>query len=119
MNLKHQDYMKIVSIGIVIILLVGLANFYFFTEEPKNDNKENAVEEIDRDDRISPLTNQGLTVEILRIRHRGILDEIFKMAYSWKDPPRSYWITNVDGKECNSAGNIGFGSSGCGTELIC
>ena len=112
MNLIHQDYMKIVSIGIIVILLVGLVNFYFFTEEPKKDHEEDTVEDAVIDDQISLLTNQGLTIEILRIRHRDILDKIFKISYTFKDPPSSYWITIVDGKECNSSGNVGFGSSG-------
>ena len=111
MNLKRQDYMKIVSIGIVIILLVGLANFYFFTEEPKNDNKENAVEEIDIDDRINPYIYQGLTVEILRMRNRGLLDKMLTFGTSWKNTPEYYYIVDVDGEigdssEVEAAGGV-------------
>ena len=111
MNLKRQDYMKIVSIGIVVILLVGLTNFYFFTEEPKNDNKGNAVEEIEIDDRINPYIYQGLTVEILRMRNRGLLDKMLTFGTSWKNTPEYYYIVDVDGEigdssEVEAAGGV-------------
>ena len=106
---------KQVNLTLVLLISIGLVIigfYYIVTQVNEPEQNEKTTEDVIFDNRISPLTNQGLTVEILRIRHRDILDEIFKMTYSWKDPPRSYWITNVDGKECNSAGNIGFGSSG-------
>jgi len=106
---------KQVNLTLVLLISIGLVVigfYYIVTQVNEPEQNEKTTEDVIFDNRISPLTNQGLTVEILRIRHRDILDEIFKMTYSWKDPPRSYWITNVDGKECNSAGNIGFGSSG-------
>jgi len=105
---------KQVNLALVLLISIGLVVigfYYIVTQVNEPEQNEKTTEDVIFDNRISPLTNQGLTVEILRIRHRDILDEIFKMTYSWKDPPRSYWITNVDGKECNSAGNIGFGSS--------
>ncbi len=98
---------------ITCLILVGVYFILYFNQIEEVEETE-PLPEID--DRISPLTNQGLTIEILRIRHRGILDEVFKMSYRWKDPPVSYWITNVDGKECNSLGNVGYGSSGVFTE---
>ena len=97
---------------LILICCIVVVGVYFFLILNEEDSDEISEPIIQIDDRISPLTNQGLTVEILRIRHREILDEIFKIRYRWKDPPVSYWVTYVDGKECNSLGNIGYGSSG-------
>jgi len=108
-----KKYIKIAGIALILVLIILVSTFAYltiFSQKMLEEEKEPMEKDID--DRISPLTNQGLTVEILRIRHRDILDEIFKITYSWKDPPKSYWITNMDGKECNSLGNIGYGSSG-------
>ena len=60
------------------------------------------------DDRISPLTNQGLILEINRIRHRGLLDEIMKIGSSWRKKPSFYVITNIDDGEYSSNEEYGF-----------
>jgi len=46
---------------------------------------------------ISPYLNQGLSVEINRIRHRGILDAVFARGDSWKNPPTFHVAVEVDG----------------------
>jgi hypothetical protein len=51
------------------------------------------------DNRISPLENQGLTLEILRIRHRGLLEKLLNWGNSWKDKPKFYFISTMDGLE--------------------
>jgi len=107
--LNNKIIIVLVSILISCIVIVGVYLFFGLSEDEPIEEPQPIIK---IDDRISPLTNQGLTVEILRIRHRSIIDEIFKISYRWKDPPVSYWITYVDGKECNSLGNVGYGSSG-------
>lgn len=89
-----------------MLLLTGVAAYYCcIYEEEKNEKEE--TETIEIDDTISPHTNQGLTVEILRIRHRGLMDKLLSNGNSWKNTPSFYWITTVDGKEANSKGNVG------------
>lgn len=56
----------------------------------------------DIDDRISPLTNQGLIFEINRIRYRGLLDEIMTFGSNWKIKPVFYYICYIDDVEFNS-----------------
>ena len=51
------------------------------------------------DDRISPLENQGVVLEVLRIRHRGLLEKLITLGNSWKNTPSFYFITNMDGLE--------------------
>ncbi|MCD6572393.1 MAG: hypothetical protein J7K62_03885 [Thermoplasmata archaeon] len=61
------------------------------------------------DNRISPLENQGLVLEVKRIRHRGLLDLMFKPGTAWKKKPMFYFISEMDGlkyvsKDIESAG---------------
>jgi hypothetical protein len=96
---------KIIIIAIMVFLILLTLFFYSFYKAPEK-KKAEVIEE--KDERISPLTNQGLTVEILRIRHRGLLDKILKFGISWRKKPTFYWKIIVDGKETNSFGTIGL-----------
>ena len=98
---------KGVAIIIVLILVIAgvLISYEVFIRDKEDDEVKEQIVEID--DRISPYTNQGLMVEILRIRNRGLLDKMMKFGTSWKNKPRFYYIVDVDGRECNSMGNIG------------
>jgi len=107
---------KLIIILLIIISLILVASYYIIIELNKTESKAEMPEEIIFDNRISPIEPQGLTVEIFRIRHRDILNEIFKISYRWSSPPSSYWIATVDGKEGSSEGNIGYGSAGIFTE---
>jgi hypothetical protein len=68
-----------------------------FTKKEKHEEKPEEIKKID--DRINPLTNQGLILEILRIRHRGLLNTIIKTGNSWKQKPNFYFISNIDDTE--------------------
>ena len=90
--------MKIVSIAVVILLIISgtVAILFLDTKEVE----EEIVEEtFVIDDRISPLVNQGLTFEVLRIRHRGLHDFLQTRGSAWKNPPQFYFKTNIDGLE--------------------
>jgi hypothetical protein len=45
------------------------------------------------------LEDQGFVLEILRIRHRGLLEQLKKPGNSWKNTPSFYYVTNIDGLE--------------------
>ncbi len=47
-----------------------------------------------------------------RIRNRGLYDLMLKKGNSWKTTPQFYWIIDVDGKEADSLGTVGTGSTG-------
>ena len=69
---------KGVAIIIVLILVIAgvLISYDVFIRDKEDDEVKEQIVEID--DRISPYTNQGLMVEILRIRNRGLLDKMMK-----------------------------------------
>ena len=117
MYLKRKHKIAIASI-IVIILLVStsiFAYYEYFREEKKTESK---VQEFQLDDRISPLTNQALFVEILRIRHRGILDTLMKRGLGWKDKPSFYYVIDAVGQEYSSAEVQGGVASGGSSENL-
>jgi hypothetical protein len=54
------------------------------------------------DDRISPLVSQGIIVQINRIRHRGIIDELLTFGLSWRSQPVFYLELVIDEKDYSS-----------------
>lgn len=105
---KNDKFMVAAAIFVVAILVLsGLfyAMSYFGDEEEKEKPSEVAI-----NDQISPYTNQGLIVEMLRIRHRGLMEHmLLKRGFGseWKNPPSYYYTATVDGKEGNVKGNVG------------
>ncbi len=96
---KKSNVIKIAFIVLVAIILVGSSTFVyinFFKEEKKI---EEIAEEQVIDDQISPLENQGVTLEILRLRHRGLYEKFITPGDSWKIKPTFYFVTNMDGLE--------------------
>jgi len=95
-------------IFIVIIGVVFLGAFvyleFFSGEESIPDEEDDKV----LIDEVSPYTNQGLHVEILRIRNRVLMDKMLVYGLSWREAPRFYYIVFVDGKEGNVKDCIGF-----------
>ena len=94
---KNKKFIIGLSVIIVAIIIIASAYVAFYSEQPEKKKEPELVKEID--DHISPLVNQGLTFEILRFRHRGLLDEITKFGTSWKNKPKFYFITNIDDLE--------------------
>lgn len=95
-------YKKLAVIIIVILLILSGFLIYtqYFTKEKEEISEEK--EEFVLDDRISPLVNQGCNIEILRIRHRGLLDEIMKIGYGYKEKPSFYYICKIGDIKVNS-----------------
>ncbi|UCH71888.1 MAG: hypothetical protein JSW62_05705, partial [Thermoplasmatales archaeon] len=94
----NKKIIKIIAILVVICLVFSGIFVYleFFAKEEIIEDEP--LEEKEIDDRISPFLAQGLTVEILRIRNRELLDKILKMGTSWRSPPGFYWVVEVDGE---------------------
>lgn len=89
---------KIISIVIVIILIIAGALIYTFIDREPEKKIEELKEEKIYDDRISPFLSQGLTVEVLRIRNRGLMEKMLSFGNDWKNPPEYYWVSDVDGE---------------------
>jgi hypothetical protein len=99
MNKSINNNKLILGFAILLIIIVlGAAIYLFYFNE-----QEKIIEETDTtfeiDDRISPDLNQGITVEIDRIRHRGIIDKMLIRGSSWKNKPLFYYISEIDGLE--------------------
>ena len=60
------------------------------------------------DNRISPTENQGLVLEVKRIRHRGLLDLMLKPGTAWKNKPMFYFISEMDGLKYVYADDVGL-----------
>jgi hypothetical protein len=87
---------------VVVICLVSAGLFtynHYYINYTKDEQPEEKIIEQVYDDRICPLVNQGLYFELLRIRHRGLLDKIMKPGTSWRQTPNFYYIINIDGNE--------------------
>ena len=60
-------------------------------------NQEGLLDQIEIvNESISPYENQAVILEVLRIRHRGLLDELLTRGNAWKTSPTFYFKTNMD-----------------------
>lgn len=115
MEFDKNKFMKVVSVVIVVSLLLGLSTVFLVQEEKDTDEKK-VSEEIQIDDRVSPFLNQGLVVEINRIRNRLLMEKMLTFGTDWKQPPTFFWTAIVDGKEhatneiCSAGGVEGSGA---------
>jgi len=109
---SKKRLMTEVALILVILLIISSVFIYYEYFAEKEIIQEETEEPTNLDGRISPDINQGLTVEVLRIRNRGLMDSMLVLGTSWKDNPSFYWIIDVDGKIADSLGLVGFGSSG-------
>jgi len=99
MYITYRQKMILGAVALMVLLVLSstVAYLVFFEEEKTTKKVEAPL--IMEDDRISPLTNQGLIFEIKRIRHRGLLEKIMGGGFSWRSPPSFYFVTNIDDQE--------------------
>jgi hypothetical protein len=95
---RRQKILIGVTLLIIACLLVSGTYVYYEYYATKKETPLQ-ITPVALDDRISPLENQGLVLEVLRIRHRGLLDKLLKPGNSWKSTPAFYFVTNMDGLE--------------------
>ncbi len=94
-----KTFITIVAIIMVISLVIPAIFMYngFFAQTVTNEDEQE--EPLLIDDRLSPLENQGLVLEVRRIRHRGLLEKLLRPGNSWKIKPAFYFISEMDGLE--------------------
>jgi hypothetical protein len=88
------------GVALIVVVLLVASSIYIYNEYYKEEEEvieEDPVRIID--DRISPFENQGLIIEVNRIRHRGLYDKLMTRGNSWKKAPSYYWIVELDGLE--------------------
>jgi len=104
--------MTVVTLLLVAILILSSVFVYYEYFTKKETVQENKEEPKIIDDRISPLENQGIIVEILRMRQRGLLEKLIKpFSTSWKDKPSFYYILTIDDFTYSSKDVASLGAS--------
>jgi len=97
---KKSRSSVIAGIALIVVALLILSSVFVYYEyfaEEKVEEKKDEAKTID--DRISPLENQGVVIEVLRIRHRGLYDRLTNPRLKWKTTPTFFFVTNMDGLE--------------------
>lgn len=95
MSNKKGTIKLMAIVAVAIMVLAGLIIVFESQKEEKVDEQED-IKVVD--DRINPYIQQGLTVEILRMRNRGLLEKMLKIGNSWKNCPEYYYVVEVDGE---------------------
>ncbi|MCD6573923.1 MAG: hypothetical protein J7K95_07520, partial [Thermoplasmata archaeon] len=93
---------KTMAIIIIFIIILALFIYLQFSHQPRKEVKEKTI-----DDRISPMENQALFIEILRIRNRNLMNKMLSYGIEWREKPRFYYVIKVDNEEGSSKGNVG------------
>ncbi|MGF3553854.1 MAG: hypothetical protein ACQXXF_01060 [Thermoplasmatota archaeon] len=115
-NNKKYSKKFLSGIAIFVIAILILSSIYIYFEYySKEEIQEKKEEPKIIDDRISPLENQAVIIEVLRIRHRGLYDKLKTIGNSWKEKPRFYFVVNMDGLEYSSKK---VEQHGRGTEIV-
>ena len=99
-NNKKSKSRIIALVAVIVVVLLVLSSVFvyyqYFAKEEKVQEKE---EEFKVDERISPLENQAVVLEVLRIRHRGLYDKLLTRGNSWKTKPVFSYKVNIDDLE--------------------
>jgi hypothetical protein len=106
---SKQSTLAGVAIIIVVLLIASSVFVYYnYYEEEEIPIIEDNIEVVDN--QISPLENQGMVVEILRIRHRGLYDKLkTRFSTAWKDKPTFYYELTLDGLKAKSTDVVSQG----------
>jgi hypothetical protein len=96
---KKTNNMIIAGVAIIIVAIIIIVGVFAYTDIFKEEKKVVEKEEFILDDRVSPLENQAIILEVLRIRHRGLYDKLMTPGRSWKSKPSFYYIAELDGLE--------------------
>lgn len=106
---KQRTLAGVALIVAVLLIASSVLGYYIYYKEEKPVKKEE-IEVVDNS--ISPLENQGLIVEILRIRHRGLYDKLMTWySNDWKNKPTFIYELTLDGLKAKSTDVIGKGGT--------
>lgn len=89
---------KIELLAIVIVTIILFASLIIVFEKRDIGEVEEKEDVVVVDDQINPYIYQGLTVEILRMRNRGIIDAMTQFGTGWRNPAEFYFVVEVDGE---------------------
>ncbi|MEA2053607.1 MAG: hypothetical protein U9O96_00590 [Candidatus Thermoplasmatota archaeon] len=94
MDDRTKKMLIFAALVIAILIISSLVYLGFPARHPAEEEPKAVI-----DDRISPLENQGLILEVKRIRDRSILEKLMEPGTAWKTQPMFYFISNMDGLE--------------------
>ena len=94
---KKTNRMILAGATIIVAAILIVAGVFAYTDIFKEEKIAEKEEEFILDNRVSPLENQALVLEVLRIRHRGLYDKLMSVGRSWKNKPSFYYIAELDG----------------------
>jgi hypothetical protein len=109
-----------IFIFILILLVTSLTIFYLsFGNENIDLIDYNQIKEINNiyNSSISPLTNQGIIIEINRIRNREFMNTIKNSIVKWKIKPAYYYTIEIDGENYLKNKKLNY-LSGIGDNII-
>ncbi|MDG6229335.1 MAG: hypothetical protein QCH96_05165 [Candidatus Thermoplasmatota archaeon] len=122
----NKNNMLLLLIIAIVVILVSIFGYYQLTQVDEKDDEPEVLEPtislaplmnktyrqllqsglLDGleivDDRISPLTNQAVSLEITRIRKKGIDDQMRVIGNAWKKQPVYYFEAVIDDGEWKS-----------------
>lgn len=89
--------------AIIAVLIIISVAYWQLSAKPSEEEEQQKV----LDDSISPMENQALFVQILRIRNRELMDRMLSYGSGWKDVPSFYYTITVDDESGSAKGNVG------------
>ncbi|MCK5458731.1 MAG: hypothetical protein KAI20_02475, partial [Thermoplasmatales archaeon] len=92
---KQKLILGITLIVIACLILSSIFVYYVYFEDEEEDNGTETIV-IPPDDRISPLAEQTVSLEIHRIRKRGIEDVMRRTGRSWKKQPSFHFEVTLN-----------------------
>ncbi len=102
MEEKKKEKIWIFALVALILLLLVSSLYWYMPERKGEEEKEREV-----DNRISPMENQAIFVQVLRIRNRGLMERMLSYGNSWKETPSFYYTITVDDEFGSAKGNVG------------
>ena len=112
MYLRYKQKLMI-GITLLVVACLLISSIYVYSEffNKEEETVEEEPEDAVVDDRISPLADQVVSLEINRIRKKGMEEKVRKIGNSWKNKPSFHYAAYLNDIEWSS-GNINAWDTG-------
>ncbi|MCK5459187.1 MAG: hypothetical protein KAI20_04800, partial [Thermoplasmatales archaeon] len=112
MYLRYKQKLIIgITLLVVACLVISSIFVYYNFFDKEDETVEEEPEDAVVDDRISPLADQVVSLEINRIRKKGMEEKVRKIGNSWKNKPSFHYAAYLNDIEWSS-GNINAWDTG-------
>ncbi len=97
MYLRYKQKLIIgITLLVVVCLVISSIFVYYNFFDKEDETVEEEPEDAVVDDRISPFADQTVSLEIHRIRKRGIEEVMRKPGRSWKNQPSFFYTATLN-----------------------